>query len=201
MKLLLKAVSYIFHPIWMPLLGTLLYFVLTPRFFPSGVVRSKIMAVAIMSLFIPIVFHFLLRTLGKAQSYFLEDVRERKWPLLFFSAVNLIVLEFVLNAFDFPEIYYFFLAILFSSILALLFALFRLKISLHMVGLSGLTTFLIVLSMYYSLNLIYTISFFIGATGLTASSRLQYQAHTYRELVLGLLVGAVPQLLMYLYWL
>ena len=105
MKLLLKAVSYLFHPIWMPFLGSLLYFAITPRFFPQEVVRSKLMAIAIMTLFIPIVFYFLLKTLGQVQSYFLESVEERKWPLLFYAAINLVVIEFVIDAFDYPELY------------------------------------------------------------------------------------------------
>lgn len=200
MKFLLKAASYIFHPLWMPFLGVLIYFLLTPRFFPSEVVRSKIMALAIMSVFIPVVFFFLLRTLGKAKSYFLEEVQERKWPLLFFAAVNMVILEFILNVFDFPEIYYFFLGIFFSSIASLIFVLFKVKISLHMVGLAGLTMFLIALSIFYSLNLIYTISFFLAATGLTATSRLHYRAHSYTELVLGFIIGFLPQLLVFFYW-
>lgn len=200
MKFLLKAASYVFHPLWMPFIGTLLYFAITPRYFPQEIVRSKIMAIAIMTLFIPIVFYFLLKTLGQAQSYFLESVEERKWPLLFYAATNLVVIEFVLDVFDYPELYYYFLAIFFSAILGLVLVLFRIKISLHMLGLGGFICFLIALSIHYNLNLIYTISFFVAVLGLTATSRLHYKAHTWTELFLGFLIGVLPQLLVLNYW-
>lgn len=201
MKFLLKATSYVFHPVWMPFVGTLLYFAITPRYFPQELVRSKIIAIAIMTLFIPIVFYFLLKTLGQAQSYFLETVEERKWPLLFYAATNLVVIEFVLDVFDYPELYYYFLAIFFSSILGLVLVLFKIKISLHMLGLGGFLLFLISLSIHYNLNLIYTISFFLAILGLTATSRLHYKAHTWTELFLGFLIGVLPQLLLLNYWL
>ena len=201
MNFVLRVVSYVFHPLWMPFLGTLLYFLITPRFFPQEIVRSKIMAIAIMTLFIPIVFYFLLKTLGQARSYFLEEVEERRWPLLFYAAINLVVIEFVVDVFDYPELYYYFLGIFFSSIGALVLVLFRIKISLHMMGLGGFIMFLIGLSIYYNLNLIYTISFFLAILGLTATSRLHYKAHTYTELTLGFMIGVLPQLLVLNYWL
>ena len=154
-----------------------------------------------MTLFIPIVFYFLLKTLGQAQSYFLETVEERKWPLLFYAATNLVVIEFVLDVFDYPELYYYFLGIFFSAILGLVLVLFRLKISLHMLGLGGFILFLIALSIHYNLNLIYSISFFVAVLGLTATSRLHYKAHTFTELFLGFLIGVLPQLLVLNYWL
>ena len=185
MKFLLKVASYLFHPLWMPFIGTLLYFAITPRYFPEEIVRAKIMAIAIMTLFIPIVFYFLLKTLGQARSYFLEDVQERRWPLLFY----------------YPELYYYFLGIFFSAIFGLVLVLFRIKISLHMLGLGGLLMFLIALSINYNLNLIYTISFFLAVIGLTATSRLHFKAHSMTELILGFLIGVLPQLLVLNYWL
>lgn len=201
MNFLLKAASYLFHPIWMPFAGTLLYFIVSPRFFPIDVIRGKVMAIAIMSLFIPIVFYLFLKTLGQVSSYFLEEVKERKWPLLFYAAINIIIIEFVLEPFDFPELYYYFLAVFFSTLAALVLVLFRIKISLHMMGLSGFLMFLIGLSIHFNINLIYSICFFLVATGLTASSRLHFKAHTYLELTLGFLIGLLPQVLVLNYWL
>ncbi|HET7361131.1 MAG TPA: hypothetical protein VFI78_04280, partial [Salinimicrobium sp.] len=82
MKFLFKAASFLFHPIWMPFAGAVFYFFVSPRFFPPQVTQAKLIAIAIMSLFIPIVFYFMLKTLGKATSIFLEDKKERRWPLL-----------------------------------------------------------------------------------------------------------------------
>lgn len=159
------------------------------------------MAIAIMTLFIPIVFYFMLRTLGKVSSYFLEDVTERKWPLAFSAILYAVVLRYVLDRFDFPELHYFFLAILYSTLAAALLVFFRIKISLHMMGLAGITAFIISLSLSYNLDLVYTISFFITITGLTATSRIHYRAHSYVELLLGFLIGLIPQMVLIPFWL
>lgn len=201
MKLLLKSASYIFHPLWMPFTGSLLYFLLTPRFFPEGVIKAKLLAIAIITLFIPIVFYFLLKNLGKAQSVFLKDVNERKWPLFFFLLLIIMVLKQVLNVYNYQALYYYFIGILFSTLLCYLLTWLKLKASLHMVGFTGLTVFIIALSSHYHLNLIWTISFLILTLGLIASSRLFYRAHNYTELTTGFLIGLIPQLVVVMFWL
>lgn len=201
MNFLLKSVSYLFHPVWMPFAGTLLYFLISPRFFPFPVVKAKILAIAILSVFIPIVFFLMLKTLGKTTSHFLSDVKERRWPLLLSAFLDLLILKFILDTFDYPELYYFFLGIFLSTTSALLLVLLKIKASLHMIGLGGITTFLVLLSFHFNLNLIYTISFLIAMTGLTATSRLHLKAHTMTELVLGILLGVVPQAAVALVWL
>lgn len=201
MKFLLKFASYAFHPIWMPFAGSLLYFLTSPRFFPEPVIKAKILAISILTIFIPYVFFLLLRTLGKTGSHFLTDVRERKLPLLFNSLAYLLTLKLVLDTFDYPELYYFFLGVFISTMCALSMVYIKFKASLHMIGLAGLTSFLILLSLHFNLNLIFTISFFIAVTGLTATSRLIQKAHTHKELLTGLILGALPQVLLAWFWL
>lgn len=201
MKYLLKSASYLFHPIWMPFAGTLLYFLVSPRFFPQQVIQAKMLAIAILTIFIPVVFYFLLKTLGKASSLFLTEVRERRWPLLFSSFVDLLILKFILDYFDYPELYFFFLGIFTSTMAALLMVILKSKVSLHMLGLGGFTSFLILLSIHFNLNLIFTISFMIAITGLTASSRLHFKAHSTFELSMGLLLGVLPQVALGFFWL
>lgn len=201
MNFLLKSASYLFHPLWMPFAGTLFYFLISPRFFPDQVVQAKILAIAIMTIFIPVVFYYLLKTLGRTSSLFLSEVQERRWPLLFSAFVDLLILKFILDYFDYPELYYFFLGIFTSTMGALLLVIFKSKISLHMLGLGGITTFLILLSIHFNLNLVFTISFMIAITGLTASSRLHYKAHSTLELVVGLILGILPQVAVGFFWL
>jgi hypothetical protein len=185
----------------MPSAGTLIYFLVTPRFFPIEVIKAKLLAVAIMTIFIPVVFVYMLKTLEKVNDHHLKEIHERKWPLFLYAALDFVVLKYVLNTFDYPELYYFFLGIMLSALLALLFLLAKIKVSLHMMGLGGLTLFLVFLSLHFNLNLVYTISFMIAITGLTASSRLHYAAHSYTELGLGLILGLLPQVGVAFMWL
>ncbi len=200
MKILLKLASYLFHPLWMPFAGSLFYFLFTPRFFPQEIVKAKLMAIAIITIFIPVVFYFLLKNLGKASSIFLENVGERKWPLFFFILLSVMVLNQVLTLYNYPALFYYFTGILLSTIVAYLFTWFNLKVSLHMVGIGGLLMFIIGFCIYFHLYFIYTISFLIVGAGLSASSRLYYKAHTKGELILGFLTGLIPQLFMLSYW-
>lgn len=201
MKVLLKSASYIFHPLWMPFAGTLIYFLVTPRFFPIELVKAKLLAIAIMTIFIPIIYFFMLRTLGKVTDHLMKEVRERKWPLLFYAGLDFIILKYVLNDFDYPELYYFFFGIMISALLGLFLLFLNIKASLHMTGLGGLTLFIFFLSLHFNLNLIYTVSFLAAIIGLTASSRLYYEAHNMNELAIGLLVGFIPQIAVAFFWL
>ena len=201
MNFLIRAASYIFHPIWMPLLGTLFYFSLTPRFFPESVVNAKLFAVAIMTFFIPIVFFFMLKTLGKATSHFLSDIKERPIPLLFYAALNFVILRYVFDRFDYRELYFFFLGILLTTLCAFCFVYLKQKVSLHLCGLGGLVAFIILLSIHFGLDFVYIISFVLAVTGLTATSRLYYKAHSNLELFLGLVLGIIPQFALGFIWL
>lgn len=200
MQRFLEYPSYLFHPIWMPFAGTFSYFLLVPRFFPEEAIKAKLMAVAIMTLFIPIVFFFMLRTLGRATSCFLEKVEQRKLPLMFYALIQLIILRYVVNRFDFVELHHFFMGVLLSTLIGIMFLYFNQKISLHMVGLSGFLGFLVGLSFYYQLNLVYFLSGIIAVIGLTASSRLHFKAHTPLELTLGFLTGILPQIAVLTLW-
>lgn len=201
MRKFIKSASYIFHPLWMPFLGSLLYFLITPRFFPIPLIKAKLLAIAITTLFIPVVFYFLLKNLGKADSMFLSDVKERRWPLFFFTLLIGLNLYQIIDVYNYPALYYFFVGILFSTITGLILAFLDLKISLHMVGLSGITMFVIALSIFYRINLIYSIAFLFAALGLTATSRLELKAHTPLELILGFMIGVIPQIIVLNFWL
>lgn len=201
MRPVIRSASYIFHPIWMPFLGSLLYFLITPRFFPLPLIKAKLLAIAITTLFIPIVFYFLLKNLGKADNMFLNDVKERRWPLFFYILLIGLNLYQILDAYNYPALYYFFVGIMFSSITAFLLSLVRLKISLHMVGLSGLLMFLLSLSIFYRVNLVYSLAFLVVVIGLTATSRLELKAHTWMEIILGVLIGFIPQVVVLNFWL
>jgi hypothetical protein len=128
-------------------------------------------------------------------------VDERRWPLFFFILLTLMILYQVLNSYNYPALYFYFVGILFSTMTCFIMSLFRVKVSLHLVGLTGLAMFVVALGVHFHLNLIYTIAFLLTALGLTASSRLLYKAHTPLELIVGFFIGLIPQLIVINYWL
>ncbi len=201
MNFFLKSASYLFHPLLMPILGTILYYSVTPKYIDPQFVRVEVFAIVILTFLIPIVVFFLLKNLKVVETIYLKEVKERKFPLMIQCILLLLILKTVFDPYDDPELYYFFVGILFSAFSALLMVFFKLKVSLHQMGVSGLLIFLVGLSAHFKINLLITISFFLFANGWVASSRLHREAHTYPELLIGLLLGALPQLILFNLWL
>ncbi|PQB05197.1 hypothetical protein [Aureitalea marina] len=201
MGFLLKAGAYIFHPLLMPVMGTLLYYQVSPRFIEPELRLTKIFAVAIITFFIPVISFFLLRNLRLVESIHLRTVKERKFPLMINCLLILLIVKLVFDPYQDPELYYFFVAILFTTITALILVMLKFKVSLHQMGIAGVTFFLIGLSVHFQVNMLVWIGFNLFANGWVASSRLYTRSHTYPELIIGFFVGAIPQLTLMNFWL
>ncbi len=201
MNTFLRIGAYLFHPLLMPLLGTLLYFVITPRYVDPDLLCANLMAVCIITLLIPLVTFFLLKNLKVVSSIHLEGVGERKIPLMIQCILLLLIIKLVFNPYDSREMYYFFVGALFSSLAALLMVFFKLKVSLHQMAIAGVTMFLIALSVHFKVNLLIWIILLFIANGWVASSRLHTESHSVAELIIGFFVGLIPQLLVLNYWL
>ncbi|SRX72299.1 hypothetical protein [Aequorivita antarctica] len=201
MNLFLKAASYIFHPLLMPILGTILYYSVTPKYVDPQLVRVELFAIAIITILIPIVIFFLLKNLRVVETIYLKEVKERKFPLMIQCILLLLIIKMVFDPYEDSELYYFFVGILFSAFSALVMVFFKMKVSLHQMGVAGILMFLVGLSAHFKINLLITISFFLFVNGWVASSRLNNDSHTYPELGVGIFLGALPQLILFNLWL
>jgi len=197
----LNIAGYLLHPLIMPLFGTLLYFSITPRYLEPELVISKLIAVLIITVLIPLIIFFLLKNLKLVSSIHLEAVKERKYPLMLQCLLFLLIIKMVFNPYDFAEMYYFFVGILFSVMTALLLVFVKFKISLHQMAIAGVTMFLIALSVHFEINMLLGISFFIIGNGWIASSRLHTKSHTLIELTTGFFIGVIPQFILLNFWL
>lgn len=200
MRYLLKSFSYLFHPLFMPLVGVVFYFYKTPRYFNNQFLYSKLFATVIMTVIIPILCFYMLKNLRQVETIHLRDVRERPWPLVLQSFFTFLLLHIVFDGYEIPELYFFFVGILGASIGALVLALLKFKVSLHMIGVSGLVVFIIGVSLHFQINLLWWIALGIVASGAVATSRLEVKAHTYSELIIGFIIGGFPQFLLFAYW-
>ena len=122
-------------------------------------------------------------------------------PIAVQAIMLLILLRFSVSKEVTVELYYFFLGGLISGVLALASVVLKFKASLHMIGITALTAFTYGLSVYYKLPFVNLFAFCIVCIGLVASSRLYMKAHNYTELIVGLLIGLIPQVYLYRYWL
>ena len=201
MNLFFKSFSYIFHPILMPLAGAVIYFANAPRYIPEEVITAKIFGLVVITILTPIVLFFFLKSSGTISSPHLEEIKQRKIPLLLQSILLIIVIKLIIDIYHYPELYYFFLGTLFSSLSAIFVIFFNIKASLHMVGIASVTMFTVALSIHFGINLTLLIAALMVVNGLVASSRLHMNAHTNLELILGFLIGVIPQLTLVNLWL
>jgi hypothetical protein len=185
----------------MPLLGVSFYFYISPKFLPKEIIYAKLVSVFILTVLLPILLYFLLKTLGRAKSMHLETTTERILPLILNCFVVFLVLQRILIANQVIELYFFFLGILISTLTCLLLAIMKFKASIHMIAVSGVFMFFIALSIHFSININDTLALMIILIGAIATSRLHLNAHTYIELIMGFFVGLIPQLLLVSYWL
>jgi len=201
MNYFLRIAAYIFHPLLIPLLGAAIYYGITPRFMEPQIVKAKLLAVSIITLFIPLITFFLLKNIKLIESIHLPDVNQRKYPLMIQCLLLLIVIKMIFSPYDNVEMYYFFVGVLFSTISALILVFLKFKVSLHQMGIAGVTMFIIALSVHFKVNLLMGIAIFFFVNGWVASSRLHTKSHTYPELIAGFFIGVIPQLMMLNFWL
>lgn len=185
----------------MPILGVIFYFAKSPRFIPEQIIQAKLISLFILTIVLPILLYFLLKTLGKVKSIYLDTTKERIFPLVLNCVVILIVLQRILTATQIIELYYFFVGILISTLTCLILAFMKFKVSIHMISVSGLFMFFIALSIHFSININGTLALMSIIIGAVATSRLHLNAHTYIELIIGVFVGVIPQLILVSYWL
>lgn len=160
-----------------------------------------VIQVIIIMVLIPIAFFFMLRTFGKVDTVMVSDVRQRKLPLLLQSALIFLLIWQGISPDRVPELYYFFIGALATSVMCLGFAFAKVKASLHMAALGAMLLFIVGLSIHNHYNALGLIASLLAITGLVASSRLEMEAHDIGEVVLGLFTGAVPQVAMWYFWL
>nr|WP_321234502.1 hypothetical protein [uncultured Psychroserpens sp.] len=185
----------------MPLLGVVFYLSKSPRFIPEPVMRAKVFSITILTIILPILLFYLLKTIRKVESFHLETVEERRIPLAINSAIVVLIIIRVLPIDEIPELYFFFIGILISTITCFALALAKFKASIHMIASAGFFMFAIALAIHFKININGTIALMCVILGAIATSRLHLKAHTPVELVVGCLVGFLPQLIMLNYWL
>ncbi|MCF6222961.1 MAG: hypothetical protein L3J34_04455 [Flavobacteriaceae bacterium] len=134
-------------------------------------------------------------------SYHLRSIEERKFPIIFFIILSFMIGKILLNIKIIDLLAYSFFGI--TTALGFTYLLFRFKIktSLHTLGLGGILGFVIVMSYDYHLNFNLIISLLFLISGLVAVSRLKLNAHRPKEVYIGFLIGIITQWVSYQFYL
>ncbi len=200
MRHLFNIVSYVFHPLFIPVAGTIIYFAVAP-YSTLEIQSGNILPIFILTVIIPIIFFLILKNIGFINSIFLPTLKERKYPLYISCVLLLMILYKVIPNNYVNELFYFFTGLLTATFTALVLLFLKFKTSIHLLGMGSILMFMIGLSIHFEKNITLAISVFIVMTGLVATSRLYLKAHSRAELLIGFLVGVCSQLIILKYWL
>ncbi|MFC5977095.1 MULTISPECIES: hypothetical protein [Flavobacterium] len=201
MKKILPIFSYILHPIFISMYATLFYLFYKDDAFTIQEKYFVLFQILIITVIVPLLFFLLLRSTGNVKSVMIHETSQRIIPLILQCFLFILLVKRSIVITRYPELHFFFLGGLFSTIMALIYSLFKIKASLHMMAISGCAVFVIGLNMHLQLHNPYWPALLILLTGIAASSRLEMNAHTYKELLIGFLIGIIPQVLFLYLWL
>lgn len=200
MKTFLNLGSYLFHPLWLSTYAVCFYFYHVNFMFTYESILAKILAVVLLTVFIPIFFLILLKPLKIINSFHLKTVKQRRLPLLFFTTISAVIINYIFNPIHYKIPFYFFSAVFFCGLVCVILSFLNYKISLHATAISSFACFVICFSLYYQISNLWLVSLVVFAIGWVISSRLLMQAHKLHELMTGLSLGVVSQLIFLQFW-
>jgi hypothetical protein len=134
---------------------------------------------------------------GMIKSIQLETREERVFPLII-TIIFFFVAYYMLRHIEVLELFHFFLI---GSTLLVIIALlinFLTKISIHMIGVGGITGTLIGLSLRMNADLVVLINISLILSGLTGYARLKLKAHNQSQIYSGFLCGLLIMLIIFL---
>lgn len=193
-----KFISYFFHPINFPIIGTLLFFLFIPKFIFKPQEYTILIVIFIGTYIFPLLLLALLKRFGMINSYHMITIEERKFPTLLFISISFIIGNWLYKSSIVNLLALFFIGYGLSLIFTSLFLYLKLKISLHTLAITGLIGFLFYFSYFYKINLIPFMALLFVLSGFVASARLRLQAHTLNEVILGCVVGIASQFIVYI---
>jgi hypothetical protein len=201
LKKTLPFFSYLFHPVFIPLMATLFYFYYNGTLFQLKEKGFVLLQITVLTIVVPILIYFLLKALNKIDSVMAYDLGQRKIPLVLQGFLFIVLVKRSITIDRYLELHFFFLAALLSTVIALLLLFAKTKTSIHMLSFSSLTVFVTGLHLHHPKHFLLIVPVLIFMNGVIATSRLIMQAHTPKELIIGFLCGCIPQVLLLLVWL
>jgi hypothetical protein len=199
-----NIVSYLCHPVFMPLIMAVVLTRLSPNSF-AGVSEKQlglwIISIGLTGVFFPIISIVMMKTLGFIASYHMPTAKERTIPLM----TTMIFYFWVSQVFNrmpdtnVPVVLKVLLLGNFWGIVVIFIINIFTKISMHTSAAGGMVGIIIVLMMMSPVNML--VPFFIALiiAGAIGSARLVLGAHQRGDVYLGYVIGILVQVCAYWY--
>ena len=194
-----KLISTILHPIVIPTIGVMLYFLLIPNSLLQNQKLTILSLVFGVSYIIPLLILIFLKKTKIIKSYQPKSIRERKMPIALMTIVFYLFGNSLNNIANLRDLGLLFYATSLSLFLSYILFYFKIKASIHLLSLGISVGFFMVLSIVYTQSFAIVIIIIILLAGLLASARLHLKAHTPKDIYVGFFIGTVtPFCLQYL---
>lgn len=192
-----KLISTLLHPIVIPTIATILYFIITPSTIPKKQQYVLLSVIFMATYIIPLILLVFLKAIGYIESFRVHTIKERKIPLFF-----MIGLFFILGKvfFTIPFVRDFstlFFGTCIGMIIIYLLFFIQIKASLHLLSMGSMIGAFLLIQWMYTITTLPIISILFLLSGILASSRLYVKAHTPKEIYLGFFIGIAGQFIAY----
>ncbi len=196
LKVIAEFISYILHPIFVPLYVAAFLLYLHPSYFSGFSDKAKqqvLLIIVLNAVFFPLISTLLLKGVGFIDSVFLRTSKDRIIPYIICG----IFFFWTYTVFRQQELYppilsSFWLGVFLASSAALIANIYF-KISMHTLGMGGWLGLFIVISQSNSMLMTWPLSIVILLCGFVASSRMIISNHTEKEIYSGFLIGLAAQ--------
>jgi len=195
-----KIVSYVFHPLLMPILALSILFNVPASFSYVLPTQSKVfigLIVFFNTFVLPLLLSLYLLKRNFIDSLEMATHQERRIPYLI-TAIFYIATYYILQRANLPSFLYLLMLSATAGLVLTLIVNLKYKISAHMVGVGGVTGSMVAISIINGSDFTFVISLLFLLAGLIGFSRLKLKVHSPFQVYTGFLLGFGSQLILLL---
>lgn len=192
MILISRFLSYLFHPLFAPLISVYILFQLPilENYKLNDAYKYFVYVTFFVNLVIaPLLMSLYFKKIGVISSLEMKSAKERRSPYAM-SFVFYVFTAILLHFIQFPRV---FMMIFLGACIVVgtlyFLSILNQKISAHLSGLGGICGMLFILQLYFFIEVSSLFILFIVLSGIIASARFALGAHSFKELLLGFSLG------------
>lgn len=188
-----KFISVIMHPMFMITWGMLVMFNLNAyfvRILPTNFKWSIILLVVGNTILLPTILLWIMAKRNIISSLQIPIREERTWPFLIY-AIFYASTYYLMIKLELPRLYYMFIAGGLATIIIATAINFFWKVSIHMIGIGGVTGGFLALSYRSLINEPVLIIVLLLLSGMVGFARLKSNTHSPAQVYVGYLIGVV----------
>src|SRR6186997_666841 len=195
-EFLAKFISYVFHPLFIPLYIT--YFIIQIHSYQFAGISDWgnlriLLQVFVNCTFLPLVSVLLLRALKFIDSIFLKTQKDRIIPYIISMIFYFWNWYAFKNNHEVKDLVSMSMAIFNASVFGFLVNI-SMKVSMHAIAVGVMTTFVALLAFSDSSSFSFYLSIAVLIAGIVCTSRLIVSDHSQKEIYYGFLIGIASQL-------